>query len=343
MFRAEKWAAIGVGACAWVLATAACSGSARGSEAKHSAGYETLELRTEGFAGQVTPAELAEDLGYLAPLKLKYIGNTISGPANIQNVVTGDIDFGGAFNGAVVKLIAAKAPITSVIGYYGTDAKQWSGFFVLQDSPIREPKDLIGKKIAMNTLGAHSEFMLKEYLFRHGFDFEQIKQVTMVVVPPVSAEQSLRQKQVEVATLGGILRDKALERAGIRPLFTDFELFGEFTAGSYVMRNDFLREHPNSARKFVQGVANALDWARDTPRDEVVARFEKIMRARLRNEDPTPLKYWQSYGVASRGGKLSDKEFQIWIDWLVKDGQLEAGEVSPKTMYTNQFHAPDPG
>jgi ABC-type nitrate/sulfonate/bicarbonate transport system substrate-binding protein len=335
---------LSIALCGWalLLAAAGCS-SVRGSESKRSGGYEQLELRTEGFAGTVTPPELAEDLGYLAPLKLKYIGNTISGPANIQNVVTGDIDFGGAFNGAVVKLIAAKAPITSVIGYYGVDDKTWSGFFVLADSPIHEPKDLLGKKVAMNTLGAHSEFMLKEYLFRHGFSPAQVEQVTMVVVPPVSSEQALRQKQVEVTTLGGILRDKALERGGIRPLFTDFELFGEFTAGSYVMRNDFIRDHPNSVRKFVQGTAQAIEWARHTPRDEVVARFEKIVHSRGRNEDPSPLKYWQSTGVASRGGRLSDKDFQIWIDWLVKDGQLSRGQIAAKNLYTTQFHPPESG
>src|SRR5206468_11798347 len=83
---------------------------------------EKTEVRYQGWAGQVTFPELAEDLGYLAPLKLKWIGNTISGPQDIQAVVTGDIDVGGAFYGAILKLIAAKAPIKAVVGYYGSDA-----------------------------------------------------------------------------------------------------------------------------------------------------------------------------------------------------------------------------
>ena len=323
------------------LLVAACT-KASSSDAKHPDGYETLELRAEGFAGQVTPAELAEDLGYLAPLKLKYVGNNISGPANIQNVVTGDIDYGGAFNGAVVKLMAAKAPITALIGYYGTDEKTWAGFFVLNDSPIRSPKDLIGKKIAMNTLGAHHEFMLKEYLFRHGFTAEQLNQVTMVVVPPTNGEQVLRQGQVEVSVLGGILREKALERGGIRPLFSDRDLFGAFTAGSFVMRNDFIAKHPKTVRKFVQGTARALEWARTTPRDQVVARFDQIVKRRKRNENAEPLKYWHSYGVATSDGKLSNQEFQVWLDWLVRDGQLARGQLEAKDLYTTEFHAAVP-
>ena len=80
------------------------SGAPPGSNA---GGYEISELRYQGFSGMVTYPELAEDLGYLAPLHLRFVGMTISGPQDIQSVVTGDVDFGGAFNGAIIKLIAA--------------------------------------------------------------------------------------------------------------------------------------------------------------------------------------------------------------------------------------------
>ena len=129
---------------------------------------EKTEIRYQGWAGQVTFVELAEDLGYLAPLKLKWVGNTISGPQDIQTVVTGDIDIGGAFYGAIIKLIAAKAPIKAVVGYYGSDANTYYGYYVKEDSPIKTARDLIGKKVAVNTLGAHLEFVLREYLARNG-------------------------------------------------------------------------------------------------------------------------------------------------------------------------------
>src|SRR3954463_6467080 len=146
-----------------VIGCAKRDGSPRGAGSGASA-PEKLVLRCQGFTGQVTFPELAEDLGLLAPIKLDYVGNTISGPQDIQTVVTGDIDFGGAFNGAVIKLIAAKAPVKSVIGYYGTDENTWLGYYVLEDSPIKTARDLIGKKIAVNTVGAHAEFILREYL-----------------------------------------------------------------------------------------------------------------------------------------------------------------------------------
>jgi ABC-type nitrate/sulfonate/bicarbonate transport system substrate-binding protein len=325
------WLSLGSSACSRTEA------AARSKDPAH-AGFETLELRYQGFAGQVTFPELAEDLGYLAPLRLKYVGATISGPQDIQTVLTGDIDFGGAFNGAVLKLIAAKAPIQAVLGYYGVDQQTWGGFFVPQDSPIRSARDLIGKKVAVNTLGAHHEFVLREYLARNGLSREDAAQVTLVVVPPVSAEQALRQGQVEVAVLQGVLRDKAQERGGIRPLFSDYDLFGEFTAGSVVMTRDFLRTHPRAARHFVTGTARAIEWARAQPRQDVVARFESIIARRGRPEDASSVKYWRSTGVAGQGGLISDREFGMWIDWLVNDGQLQSGQIRPQDVYTNELN-----
>ncbi|USB32331.1 ABC transporter substrate-binding protein [Paenibacillus sp. YPG26] len=301
-------------------------------------GLEVAELRYQGNVGAVTYPELAEDLGYLAPLKLNFIGNTISGPQDIQSVVTGDTDFGGAFNGAIVKLLAAKAPITPVIAYYGVDDNTWSGYYVLDGSSIKTARDLIGKRIAVNTLGAHHEFVIKEYLHRQGLTQEEIEQVTLVVVPPVTTEQTLRANQIDVATLGGILRDKALERGGIHPLFTDKELFGTFSAGSYVLTDAFIKKNPKATRKFVEATAKAIEWARTTPRDEVVARYEKIINNRGRKEDTKAIKYWKSTGVAGKGGLIADKEFSTWVDWLVNEGTIKQGELNAKELFSNEFN-----
>jgi ABC-type nitrate/sulfonate/bicarbonate transport system substrate-binding protein len=299
---------------------------------------EKTELRYQGWTGQVLFPELADDLGYLAPLRLKWVGNTISGPQDIQTVATDDVDFGGAFYGAIIKLIAAKAPIKAVVGYYGSDENTWQGYFVREDSPIKTARDLIGKKVSVNTLGAHLEFVLREYLARGGLSAAEAKQVTLVVVPPVTGEQALRQGQVEVTTLGDVLRDKALERGGIRKLFSDTDLFGNFTGGAYVLREKFIRENPEAARRFVEGVAKAIEWARTSPPEEVRARFERIIAERKRNEDASSIKYWKSTGVANQGGLITDNELQVWIDWLVKDGVLKLGQIKPSVIYTNAFN-----
>lgn len=299
---------------------------------------EKTEIRYQGWAGQVIWLELAEELGYLAPLKAKWVGNTTSGPQDIQTVVTGDVDIGGAFNGAVVKLLAKKAPIKAVLGYYGVDENNYSGYYVKEDSPIKSARDLIGKKIAVNTLGAHHEFMVREYLERNKVSDADAKQVTLVVTPPVTGEQALRQGHVDVTTLGGVLRDKALERGGIRALFTDRGLYGDFTAGTLVLHTKFIEQNPNTTRHLVSALARSIEWARNTPPAEVRARFIKVIESRKRAESADTIQYWKSTGVAGTGGVIKDSELQIWIDWLVKDGLLKPGQVKPSDLYTNAFN-----
>jgi ABC-type nitrate/sulfonate/bicarbonate transport system substrate-binding protein len=311
-----------------------CSGAARPKE--HPEGFETLVLRYEGSTNNVTYPELAEDLGYLAPIKLKYLGNNATGgPHSIQTVVTGDVDFGSSFNGAIIKLIAAGAPIQAVLASYGTDDQTFSGFYTLEGSGVRSARDLIGKKVAMNTLGAHAEFSIREYLQRNGLSDAEAAQVMLVVLPPANGELALRNRQVDLASFSVLFRDKALERGGIRMLFSDFQMYGKFNAGSFVMSKRFIAENPNTARRFVQAAGRAIQWARTTPREQVIARYESIVKKRARNEDLSVLRYWRSTGIATDHGEIAEGDFKRWVDWLVADGQLKPGQIKVRDLYTN--------
>lgn len=337
MIRPRLTRTLAVAAALFTLAgvATACSGSE--SDTTTTADGKTV-LRYEGTTGQVSFPELAADLGYYDKVELNWVGDTTSGPQSIQNAATGQTDFGGAFNGAVLKLIAAKSPVTSVIGYYGSDEETFNGYYVLDDSPIRSARDLIGKKVGMNTLGAHHEFLVREWLAREGLTPDEIKQVELIVVPPVNTEQALRQGQIDVGTLGSVFRDKAVERGGIRPLFTDESLFGSFTYGTILLRDDFIAENKDAVADFVQGTARAIRWTQTTPRDEVVAKFKEIITERGRNESTDLADYWRSPGVAGPGGVITDEEIQLWIDWLTRNGELEEGALTTSDVYTNEFN-----
>ncbi|WP_328928150.1 ABC transporter substrate-binding protein [Streptomyces sp. NBC_00190] len=321
---------LGISAAAVSCGTATAGGSGSGSQIK--------TLKYQGAVGAVTLPELAADLGYFEDVTLEWVGNTISGPQDIQSAATGQTHFGSAFNGAVIKLAAGNAPIKAVISSYGSDQYSYGGYFVLEDSPIRSARDLIGKKVGMNTLGAHYQALLDLYLSRNGLSKADAAKVEALVVPPVNTEQSLRQKQIEVGVLTGILRDKALANGGIRPLFTDVELLGPFSAGTYIMTERFIKQNPDTVRTFTTGVAKAIEWSRTTPREEAVARMTEIVKKRGRNEDTAALQYWRSFGIAETGGRIPDQSFQLWIDWLGERGDIKKGQFKPSDLYTNEFN-----
>ncbi|RZF27351.1 ABC transporter substrate-binding protein [Paraburkholderia sp. UYCP14C] len=299
---------------------------------------EKLELRYQGWASKVLYPELAEDLGYLAPIKLKWVGNTISGPQDIQAAVTGDVDFGGAFNGSIVKLVAAHAPVKAVISYVGADKETNGGLFVLQGSPIHDARDLIGRKVGVNTPGAYEQYLVTAYLEKAGLSKEEIQKVVFVAAPPVNLAQLLKQKQLDAVFLEDIIKDKLLADGGATLLITDYQLFGSFGYASYLFTDQFIAQNPNTVRKFVDATARAIEWTRNSPRAEVVARLKKIVEARHRNEDTSIVNYWKSAGVGGKGGLISADDFTTYIDWYVKNGVLKAGQVKPGDIYSNQFN-----
>jgi ABC-type nitrate/sulfonate/bicarbonate transport system substrate-binding protein len=328
----------GLGACLLALSLVSLSAcDSKPATAPASGELETLEFRYPGSAGWVTQEELAEDLGYLAPVKLVNIGMSTGGPQGIQMVLSGDADISSqSFNGAVVKVVASGAPVTAVIAAYGSTRDALGGYYVLDDSAIHGPRDLIGKKMGVNTVGAQMEFMLREYLSRGGLSKEEIEQVELVVIPPGSGEQLLRQRQVDVTAIYfGI----GTERGGLRRLFRDDDLYGSLPVGAYVMSNRFLTENPNTSRHVIGAIARATEWTKTTPLEEVHARLYKIIEKRQRNENPALIKYWTGLGLeAAPYGALRDEDFQIWIDWLIRDGQLQPGQVDLKKVYTNAFN-----
>jgi ABC-type nitrate/sulfonate/bicarbonate transport system substrate-binding protein len=325
-----------------VLAVAAAALSACGSaEASGSApdasGVSTL--RYQGWANQVTLPELAENLGYFGgKVKLKWVGNTISGPQDIQAAATGDADFGGAFGGAVEKLVSSGAGIKAVINYYGSDDKEFTGYYVLDGSPLKDVKDLVGKKVGVNTLGGQNEADIFNVLHKAGLSGPDIKRVELVTLPPPNAEDALRKGQIDAVALSGQFRQRAESAGGLRPLFTQVDLYGPFNGGQYVFRNDFIKKNAAAVRAFVDGVGKAIEWERSTPRDEVIAAFTKIVEARARtNESTTSLKYWQSVGVPSRYGYIVDADFALWQDWLLTTGSVKQPPKS-SDLYTNEFN-----
>ncbi|MFT4267821.1 MAG: ABC transporter substrate-binding protein [Xenophilus sp.] len=309
--------------------------------AAHASGEapEVKEIRQLASPSRVTFPELAEYLGYLGPIKLKTVGTATGGPQGLQAVVTGDADYGMSFNGSILNLRAAKAPLKAVISFYGTDEKTWRGLYVLENSPIRTPQDLVGKKVGVNTLGAYFEFIVKEYLRRGGVSQEDIRKVVFVPLPFISTEQSLRQGVIDAAILEDVFRERAVEKGGVRLLQSDYDLLGPFQAATIALHEKFIEKNPVATRIFVSGTARAIEWAREHPREEVIATFKKIIHERRRpNEVDTVVDFWKSVGVGARGGVISEREFSLFLDWLVANGQIKPGVIRAGDAWTNEFN-----
>jgi ABC-type nitrate/sulfonate/bicarbonate transport system substrate-binding protein len=256
----------------------------------------------------------------------------------LQVTQTNETDIGGAFTTAIINLKAAGGSLISVIGCWGKSSKLYSTLIVPEDSPIKGARDLIGKTVAVNTLAAAAEVYVRSYLAKEGLTPEEIEKVELIIVPPVAMEQALRSKQVDSAFMWGIYQDKILETGGVRIVFRDIDLFGDFTESMYCVRADFAKKNPKTTKKLVEATAKAIEWSKEQPIEEVRARMKEIVRKRNRDEDESLLDYFKSYGLASPGGSITDQDIQRWIDWLVSQGELKEGQIKPSDLYTNEFN-----
>jgi ABC-type nitrate/sulfonate/bicarbonate transport system substrate-binding protein len=332
-------------AVALALVLAACgSSSSKGGDpsgggagaTSNTAGFQTIRYQTT--PGSLEPIEFASYLGYLPGITIKSVGTVLGGPADIQAVATSASDIGTAFNGSIIAAVAAGAKLKAVISEYGTNAKTYSGIYVKDDSSIHSAKDLIGKTVGVNTLGANATEVVDLWLQKQGLTAAEIKKVEFVVVSPTENAEALVTGRIDAAFLSFAALTLAVKKDHVRPLMTDYQFVGPYTAGSTVMRPSFIAQNPKETKELVAGLAKATHWLQVTPRAKVITVAEKIAALHGRSSDDSWIPSWTSQGVQENGGYIKPADFSRWFSPMELGGQLKKGQVSLSELYTNEFN-----
>jgi ABC-type nitrate/sulfonate/bicarbonate transport system substrate-binding protein len=321
------------------LAAVAASTAALASGCAASAGASSdgTTIRYQMSPGLVSPLELADALGYLHGVKLKNIGMVAGGPQAMQALATGQVDIAGSYVGAAANQIANGTPIKAVVAYYGSNEKSYSEIAVKAGSSVKTAKDLIGKKVAMNTLGAQAEALLDLWLHKSGLSDEEIKKVTLVPIAGIGGEEALLKGQVDAAFLSFAQVGPAHKNNKLRTLFRDIDVFGSFNGGSYEMTDAFLKAHPDVATKVVTAVGKAIEYSKAHTPQQVLDVYDKWLEAHGQKATVAADAGYQSIGVASKCGELSDADFTKWTDWLQMKGFIK-GDLDASSLYTNQYN-----
>ena len=289
------------------------------------AAAEDVTLRYLSSQGGIAAFELADKLGYFQGTGIHFQDEGIAqgGPATLIALAGGSVEIGSAATPAVLNSIASGNDFVIAYPTNGVTAEVHSTFYVLPDSPIHDIKDIAGKTIAVNTLGAHLDYIVKEALHSVGLPSDA---ANLVAVPGPQLEQVLRSKQVDVTAFGywqATFEGAALKNGELRPVFTDYQLTGEIAGGFAVLRRDWVTAHPEAAKEFVRQSARALDYAREHPEEtrKILADFLKA-----RGENPDLAQYFTGFGVR-KGGLPTEHDLQFWIDALVREGKIKEGAL----------------
>jgi len=283
---------------------------------------EDVTLRFLTSHGGVSAHELAQELGYFegTGITLEQVGYSGGGPESLFALASGSVEIGSAATSAVINAIASGNDFVAAYPINGISNDVQSVFHVLDTSPITSIEDIAGKTIAVNTLGAHLDYTIREALHQQGLPQNA---ANLVVVPGPQLEQVLRSGQVDIAAFGNwqtTFEGAARAGGGLRKLFDDTDVLGEIAVGFTVLRRDWAEAHPQAARDFVEQSARALDFARENPEEtrEILARILEE-----RGENPEVARYFAGFGV-----RLPvERDVQFWIDVLVREGALREGQL----------------
>lgn len=291
---------------------------------------EQVTIRYLSSQGGLAAHELADALGYFKDtgITLENIGYAQGGPASLFALASGNVELGSAATAAVINSIAGGNDFVAAYASNGINKTTESIFYSLDGSPIKSIKDLAGKTIAVNTLGAHLDYTVREALHSVGLPENSAK---LVVVPGPQLEQVLRSKQVDVSAFGywqKTFEGVALKNGGLQKILGDTDVLGEIAGGFVVLRRDWIKEHPKAAQDFVEKSQAALEYARLHP-EETKAVIAKVLASRGENADIA--QYFTGYGVRE-GGKSVPRDLQFWIDILVRGGSLQEGQLKAEDI-----------
>ena len=142
---------------------------------------------------------------------------------------------------------------------------------------------------------------------------------------------------MDAGSLGSILQDRAVANGGLRSVFSDFDLFGSFAGGPYVLREDFIAQNPNTTRTFTTAVAKAIEWERDhAPQGSDRPLHQDPRRSAAAMRTPPRCSTGRASGVPAKG-EIKDEDFTRWKDYLKSVGIIK-DDLDAKKLYTNEFN-----
>jgi ABC-type nitrate/sulfonate/bicarbonate transport system substrate-binding protein len=190
--RTKQLGALG-SALALIVTLAACGG--QDSTATASEGGLTTITLSIPPVGDSLPVYDAISKGYFEDEGLKVeLTPAANGATTINALVSGSTDLALVSYPSLITAYAAGLPVTMAAnGIAGTDDYQ-AGLYVLADSDIKSPKDMLGKTFATPSLGSVGDIWFRGVLLAEGLDYTKVK---FVEIPQANMAAALKAGDVD--------------------------------------------------------------------------------------------------------------------------------------------------
>jgi sulfonate transport system substrate-binding protein len=231
-----------------------------------------------------------------------------------------DFSFGGSTTPALAALLAGQ-PLKFVQAVFTRPRE--AAILALPESGIQKVADLVGKKVAANRSGL-GEFLVIAALEKYDIPRDKIDTVYM---DPPDAEPAFATGKVDAWSMWSGGREVAEVKYGARPIFVEEDEIppdAQVDFGSYLVRDDYVRDHLNTIRAVMVAWKVEAEWA--------AANQEQYIQ--IINKDsgypPEVVAKMAAYHTASKYTPLTSDvvaQLQKSADWLaprkIIPGQIE--------------------
>jgi NitT/TauT family transport system substrate-binding protein len=273
-------------------------------------------LASNGILGEVA----ADKLGFYADEDLSL--NIIAGGPNIDgvaSVASGRANLGSISSSPSLMLArAAGIPIKCIAAGY---QQHPFTYFSLKGNPVKEPKDLIGKKVA--TQGT-ARILLRALLAKNGISEDDVEVSVMggdmaaLMTGQVDVMTGWNTNINALAVLGDQRQDMTLWDAGI-----------QLYANPFYVTDETLAEHRDKVEAMIRVSAKGWGWVHDNPQQAVEILVERYPNMDIEAEKKAVsliTAFSFNANTATGGwGTMNAANWQAQIDIYDQLGQFEGG------------------
>jgi NitT/TauT family transport system substrate-binding protein len=227
----------------------------------------------------VAPIYLGKEKGFFSNRDIDLTLTTAQGGAAIvPAVLSGQYQFG--FSNTISLLLgkSQNAPLKVVSNgnnSTGVEDEDFAGLFVKADSPIRSPKDLVGKTVAANTLKNIVETSVKSSVKKDGGDAAGVKFLELPFPEQVPALQAGRVDAIFVVEPF----QQAAVAAGARKIASSYvDAAPDLTVAMYFTSQQLISTNQDLVTRFTEAMKESLAYADGHPEEvrDVLGTYTKI-------------------------------------------------------------------
>jgi NitT/TauT family transport system substrate-binding protein len=283
--RRQRWFAIGPVLAVLAILLASCGGDDGGGGTATSAGGTaeaskpaTLNVGVIPIA-DVAPLYLGQEKGFFKQENLTIKPQLAEGGAAIvPAVLSGDDQIGFSNTTSLIIASSKNVPVQiisqGVVGGASKD-KAWDAVLVKKGGSIKTPKDLEGKRVAVNTLQNVGPLTINSALKARGVDYTKVKYVE---VPFPDMNAALKAGRVDAAWVVEpfVTAGKGM---GQQPILYPYEeTEPNLTVATYFASKQYIASNGDVVERFVRAMNKSLEYAQSHPDEvrKVVLTYTKI-------------------------------------------------------------------